>query len=267
MVDLENILFLILLTLIKIQKVLSSEDLYETEIIRNKTLDRIEKGQGAYYIAYSPYRTGYTKITSYVKLPTFINTNDGKRTAFISFGIQGKYGYIDMGIKNTGKYWAPYYNDNGEFKNFEYFNSKEPLVKIMGLEIDIISKNKIKFYVSLRDENAKQITNITNMFSTEIYASHIFEYDKEDKPFFRFYRFASLVNNKENGVPDNQRDNTSMINGIFTGLCIVLNYNVLKTKTWGIGGNHIEASWKVSPKNVEFSYGNNYDSFSIKHYK
>jgi len=39
--------------------------------------------------------------------------------------------------------------------------------KIMGLQIDIISKNKIKFYVSLRDENTNPIANITNMFRNE----------------------------------------------------------------------------------------------------
>ena len=266
MVDLKNLLILILLIIIKFEKGLSSEDLYETEVIKNKVFEGYEKGKGAYYIAYSPYRSGYTEITSYVILPTYIYTNGGKRTAFISFGVQGKYGYIDTGIMNSGDYWTPYYNDNGEYKNFEYFKSNEQ-VKIIGLQIEVKSKNKITFSVSLRDADEKKITNITNTFSTEIYSSHIFEYDERDNPIFRFYRFVSLVNNKEKGVPDIHVDYTSVINGVFSRLVIVINTGKALNKTWGIGGDNIGTSWKVSPKNIEFGYGIDFDCFSIKYYK
>ena len=259
MVDLKNLLILILLIIIKFEKGLSSEDLYETEVIKNKVFEGYEKGKGAYYIAYSPYRSGYTEITSYVILPTYIYTNGGKRTAFISFGVQGKYGYIDMGIMNSGNYWTPYYNDNGEFKNFEYFKSNEQ-VKIIGLQIEIKSRNKIYFAVSLRDAEEKIIGDI---FIIEIYYSHIFEYDENDDPTFRFYRFASLVNNKENGIPDNQNDHTYMIDGNFTKLTIrVDNFG----ESWGISGDFIETGLKISTKKIEVSYMKDYEAFSIKHF-
>ena len=262
----DNLKFILFFILLIIQKVTLSDNIYDIEFIKNNISTEYKKGIGAYYIVYSPYRTGYTIITSYIKLPTSLNTNNGKRTAFISFGIQGKYGYIDMGIMNSWDYWTPYYNDNGEYKNFEYFKSNEQ-VKIIGLQIEVKSKNKITFSVSLRDADEKKITNITNTFSTEIYSSHIFEYDERDNPIFRFYRFVSLVNNKEKGVPDIHVDYTSVINGVFSRLVIVINTGKALNKTWGIGGDNIETSWKVSPKNIEFGYGIDFDCFSIKYYK
>ena len=121
----------------------NSEDIYETEIIKGEILYDYKKGSGAYYIAYSPFRDDYSRITSYVRLPTFIETNDGKRDAFISFGIQGQYGYIDMGIMNSGKGWKPYHNDNGDLISFDDKTAKED-VKIMGLNIQVESKKKVK---------------------------------------------------------------------------------------------------------------------------
>jgi len=255
----DNLKFILFFILLIIQKVTLSDNIYDIEFIKNNISTEYKKGIGAYYIVYSPYRTGYTIITSYIKLPTSLNTNNGKRTAFISFGIQGKYGYIDMGIMNSGNYWTPYYNDNGEFKNFEYFKSNEQ-VKIIGLQIEIKSRNKIYFAVSLRDAEEKIIGDI---FIIEIYYYHIFEYDENDNPTFRFYRFASLVNNKENGIPDNQNDHTYMIDGNFTKLTLrVDNFG----ESWGISGDFIETGLKISTKKIEVSYMKDYEAFSIKNF-
>ena len=260
MIDRYNILFLILIIITTIiRDVYNFEDIYETEIIKNKILYEPKKGSGAYYIAYSPFRDDYTCITSYVRLPTFVETNDGKRDGFISFGIQGQYGYIDMGIMNSGKGWKPYYNDNGDLISFDDYTSNED-VKYMGLQIDIYSKKKASFYVSFRDS---ELTKISDSFSSDIYTSHIFEDYEEGKPKLRFYRFVALVNNKDKGVPDNQKDKTALINATFSRLVIMVNN---EGKTWGIGGANIEASWKVSPKKIEFGNGTDFDNFSIKHY-
>ena len=160
---------LILITT-KIQVGNNSEDIYETEIIKNKILYDYKKGSGAYYIAYSPFRDDYTRVTSYVRLPTFVETNDGKRDAFISFGIQGQYGYIDIGIMNSGKGWKPYYNDNGDLISFDDYTSKED-VKLIGIDVKIQSKKKVIFAVSFRDLNEKILYD---SFSKGIYCSHIF---------------------------------------------------------------------------------------------
>ena len=155
--NLKYILFFILL--IVTHKIAHSKNIYDIEFIKKDISTEYKKDTGAYYIVYSPYGSGYTIITSYIKLPKSLNTNNGKRTAFISFGIQGKYGYIDAGIMNSGEYWTPYYNDNGEFKNFEYLKSNEQ-VKIIGLQLEIKPKNKIYFAVSLRDADEKIIRDI-----------------------------------------------------------------------------------------------------------
>ena len=259
MIGTNNILFLIILIITKIQVGNNSEDIYETEIIKNKILYDYKKGSGAYYIAYSPFRDDYNRITSYVRLPTFIETNEGKREGFISFGIQGQYGYIDIGIMNSGKGWKPYYNDNGDLISFDDYTSKED-VKLIGIDAKIQSKKKVIFAVSFRDLNEKILYD---SFSKGIYCSHIFENNLEEKPNLRFYRFVSLVNNKDKGVPDNQKDKTAMIEGTFSGLVIMVD-NI--GKKWGIDEPYVEASWKVSPKKIEFGYGKDFDNFSIKYY-
>ena len=137
MIGRNQLLFLIILITTKIQVGNNSEDIYETEIMKGEILYDYKKGSGAYY------RDDYNRITSYVRLP-FVETNDGKRDAFISFGIQGQYGYIDMGIMNSGKGWKPYYNDNGDLINFDDDIAKKE-VKIMGLEIQVESKKKVFF--------------------------------------------------------------------------------------------------------------------------
>ena len=258
MIGRNNILFLIILITVKIEGN-NSEDIYETEIIKNKILYDYKKGSGAYYIAYSPFRDDYTRVTSYVRLPTFVETNDGKRDAFISFGIQGQYGYIDMGIMNSGKGWKPYYNDNGDLISFDDDIAKKE-VKIMGLDIQVESKKKVFFAVSYRDIDGNELRDTKWI---HIPCSHIFEGNLEDKPNLRFYRFVSLVNNKDKGIPDNQKDKTALIDGTFGDLVIVVD-NL--GKKWGIDLHYVEASWKVSPKKIELTKRDDYDNFSIKYY-
>jgi len=265
MINRYNILFLIILISTKIQVSNNSEDIYETEIIKNKILYDIKKGSGAYYIAYSPFRDDYNRVTSYVRLPTSIETNNGTRTGFISFGVQGQYGYIEMGIMNSGKGWKTYYNDNGNLISYDDRTANED-IKIIALDICEISKKKIVFAVSFRDSGGNIIVgSLWHHIST----SHIFEGNEEEKPNLRLYRFVSLVNNKDKGIPDDQKDQSALIDGSFTKLVIIVNG---QDKKWGINGDYIEASWKVSPKKIEFKPGADdfentvYDNFSIKYY-
>ena len=164
-----------------------------------------------------------------------------------------------MGIMNSGKGWKPYYNDNGDLVSFDDFTAKEDVKKI-ALDIEIHSKKKVTFAISFRDSDLRILYDI---FSIDLYCSHIFEGFDEGTPNLRFYRFVSLVNNKDKGVPDNQKDKTALINLTFADLVIMVNN---EGKTWGIDGPNIEASWKVSPKKIEFGYGIDFDNLSIKYY-
>lgn len=87
-----KIFLLILMFLIKI----SGKDIIDNAVvIKNRVWDGYETGVGAHYYAYSPYLSGYSKTTSYIRLPSLLNTNGGKRNAYISFGVLGYYGSID----------------------------------------------------------------------------------------------------------------------------------------------------------------------------
>ena len=258
MKNVKNIIFLILLIFIKIQESSTSEDIYETEIIKNKILDGCEKDNRAYYIAYSPYITSISAFAFYIHLPTSLSTNEGKRNAIIVGGILGKYGFLDMGIINSGKGWQPYYNENGEKTISDEYISNEK-IKIIGIVIEIFSKNKLQLNLGFREKDNSALAYV----HIPIYYSHLYEKDEEGNPIFRIYRYASLVNDEDNGIPDYQNDQTYMVNGKIVTPVIYLNG---EEKEWRIGGKHIEACWKMSAKRVEFSYTDQDETFSIRHY-
>ena len=251
--------FFSFITIITIPKKLYSEQIDDVVVLKNKVEPNYKKGIGAYFIAYSPYNIGYDTITSYIDLPSSLNTNEGKRKAFISFGVEGKNGYIEMGIVNSGDGWSPYYSDNGYITVFNGYN-KIPDIKIIGMQVDFYNNRKMKFYLTYRNV----FMNIIKNFTTDIYAAHILEYEN-DKVKKRLYRFVSLVNDESNGVPDDQNDHTYMINGKFVGLCLLINGSVLCTD-WVIPNNIVEECWLVSSKRIEFSYEKDNEYFSIKHY-
>ena len=251
-------LFLAIIITITIPKIIYSEEIDDVVVIKNKVEPNYKKGIGAYYIAYSPYSIGYDKITTWIDLPS-LNTNDGKRKAFISLGVEGKNGYIEMGIVNSGEGWSPYYSDNGYITVFNGYN-KFPDTKFIEMNVEFFYDRKIIFNLTLRETYSR----IIEYFSTEIYTAHILVYENE-KVKSRLYRFASLVNDESNGVPDDQNDHTYMIDGKFIGLCLLINGSLLCTD-WVIPSYIVEESWLVSSKRIEFSYEKDSEYFSIKHY-
>ena len=251
--------FFAFITIIIIPKKIYSEQIDDVVVLKNKVEPNYKKGIGAYFIAYSPYNIGYDNITTRIYLPSSLNTNEGKRKAFISFGVEGKNGYIEMGIVNSGDGWSPYYSDNGYITVFNGYN-KFPNIKFIDMKVEFFYDRKMMFRLTYRDP----YTKIIEYFNTEIYAAHILEYEN-DKVKSRLYRFVSLINDESNGVPDDQNDHTYMINGKFAGLCLLINGSVLCTD-WVIPNNIVEESWLVSSKRIEFSYEEDNEYFSIKHY-
>ena len=244
---------------IKIPKKIYSEQIDDVVVLKNKVEPNYKKGIGAYFIAYSPYNIGYDTITSYIDLPSSLNTNEGKRKAFISFGVEGKNGYIEMGIVNSGDGWSPYYSDNGYITVFNGYN-KFPNIKYIDMNVEFFYDRKMMFRLTYRNP----YTTIIEYFNTEIYAAHILEYEN-DKVKSRLYRFVSLVNDESNGVPDNQNDHTYMIDGKFLDLYLLINGSAQRND-WVIPSKFVEESWLVSSKRIEFSYEKNNEYFSIKHY-
>ena len=233
----------------------NQEDIIDNaKVIKNRVWDGYEKNTGAHYYAYSPYKTGYSKVTTYIILPHDLNTNNGKRNAYISLGVLGLNGAIDLGIMNSGVGWLPYYNDlkGSMFKAFK--DDIAPTgTKIIGIEIDVTKTATVIISISFRKSNLA----ILKSFSTKIDASHILVYENS-KVKLRFFRFASLCPVEE----DNQNDGTYMLGGKFTGLTIVNND---KAESWGISSDNIEVSWLVSSSRISFSYQGDNDLFSISH--
>ncbi|KAG4092832.1 hypothetical protein H8356DRAFT_1429227 [Neocallimastix lanati (nom. inval.)] len=223
---------LVLRESVKEVKILGEDIIDDPVNIKNVPIYDPENGVGAHYYAFSPYKAGYTKVTIHA------------------------LSSIDIGIRNTGNGWHPYYYDvkNDKLEQFPENMAPSGTEKI-GIEVEITSTKKIIFSISYRDSNL----NIIKSFTTEFKADHIFENSDDFRK--RFYRFASLVpiGGKD---ADNQNDETYMRGGQFTGLTIVENGS---PKPWGIPEEDIESAWMVSSSRIEFSYDKNTDKFTIYH--
>eukprot|EP00833_Pecoramyces_ruminatium_P000132 jgi/Orpsp1_1/1174164/evm.model.c7180000049132.1 len=247
-----NIFFLIIIFLLKILGENIDSDI---KYLKNNETFFPEKDKGANYFAYSPYRSGYTKISSYIHLPSSLN--NGNRNAYISFGVFGFKQGFDVGIKNDGISWYPYYYDipNKDFK--EFINDRAPSeTKIVGIEVEVTSDKNILFSLTYRTSD---LNNVIRYFNKKLDAQKLFQNDVIQ---FKFYRFASLV--QPVNIKDDREDGTYMLDGKFTGLTIVKDNN---PQPWGISGDDIEYAWIVYPSKMEFNYQNGNEYFSINHKK
>ena len=221
-------------------------------IIKNRVWEGYETKVGAHYYAYSPYKTGYSKVMGHIILPYKLYT--GNRNAYISFGVLGINGSIDIGIMNGGNGWKPYYYDIKN-KYFQSFNEFTPFyTTIVFIQVEVFLNRKIGFSITYRNNNL----DILKSFNLKIDGSHILEYEG-GKVKNRFYRFVSLV---PNGI-DNQNDGTYMIRGTFNNLIII---NKKEEDNWGIDYDNIDVAWKVSSNRIDFEYYNINEYFNIKHY-
>ena len=222
--------------------------------LKNRVWEGYQTNIGAHYYAYSPYSTEYSIVTTFVKLPNRININGGKRKAYISLGVAGLNGPIELGIVYSGKGWCPFYYDANLKKYQDYTNNCAPYgTEIIGIQIKVTSRRFVIFSLTFRRSSLK----VLDSFQIEINVSHLLVYEN-DKVKFRFFRFAKLA---PTGI-DNQNDGTYMIGGQFTELTIVKNgYG----RDWGIRLDDIDAAWKVSSKKIQISYDDRTDIFDIKH--
>ena len=259
------IILLIVFILLLITKILidfrnSKEKEYidiidDSVILKNMVWDGYETKVGAHYYVYSFYTTENTQVQALIKLPDSINTNYGQRNAYISLGILGLFGGINIGLINSGTGgWRPFYYFHKTQKmvcyNDYHSDDNTDYIEII---IKVTQNRKIIATFNLKDSNLFTIKSLT----FEIDASDLLEYEN-GKVKLRFYRFVSLVPLKE----DNQNDGTFIKNGKFIGLSIVKNN---KIESWGISGDNIEDSWIISSKRIRVDYRKSEESFSIIH--
>ena len=249
-----SLLFLLFILFIMI--VTDGDIIDDAKILKNTVWDGYEKNAGAHYYAYSPYKTEYSKVEGNIKLPDSLNTNNGKRNAYISFGVLGLYGAINTGIMNSGKGWLPFYYDNKSQKIVTFKDNYAPEgTKLVNIEVKVTSLRIINF--SLKYMNRNLITLKT--FKTEIDASHLLVYENDEVK-LRFFRFVSMPPIEK----DDQNDGTFMIGGEFNELKITKNEI---NELWGIQGDNIDVSWLVSSKRIEVNIQDDQESFSIEHKK
>ena len=192
-----------------------------------------------------------------IQLPDSINTNYGKRNAYISFGIRGFNDSLNVGLINGGGGgWTPFYYFHKSEKMFCYHNyTSNEETYFIEIKIEATQKRQLLAYFAFRNSTLY----IINILKFEIDVSHFIEYEN-GKVKFRFFRFASLVPKEK----DDQNDGTFVNNGKFSELSIVKNN---KTESWGISGNNIEASWKISSKRIQVDFKKSIEKFSIFHRK
>ena len=88
----------------------------EGRLIKNNKLDL--KGEspnegintkcGGYYYAFTDECSEYSKISALIQLPDSIETNFGKRNAYIVLGVESKKNKINIGLINNGTGWRPF---------------------------------------------------------------------------------------------------------------------------------------------------------------
>ena len=235
-----------------------NEDIFDDPIIlKNEIFDEYETKKGAHYFAYSPYSTEYSEVKGLIKLPDSINTNYGKRNAYISFGIRGFNDSLNVGLINGGGGgWTPFYYFHKSEKMFCYHNyTSNEETYFIEIKIEVTQKRQLLAYFAFKNSTLY----IINTLKFEIDVSDFIEYERS-KVKLRFFRFASLVPKEK----DDQNDGTFVNNGKFSELSIVKNN---KTESWGISGNNIEASWKISSKRIQVDFKKSIEKFSIFHRK
>ena len=121
-------------------------------ILKNDIWDGYETNVGAHYYAYSPYSIEYSKVRGLIQLPDSINTNYGKRNSYISSGILGINGGINIGLINNGTGWRPFHyfiKTQEMFCYNEYRSNNE--TKFIEIEIEVTHERKLLASFTLRN--------------------------------------------------------------------------------------------------------------------
>ncbi len=225
------------------------------EVIKG-SVSSYETGVGAHYYAFGAMNTTYTEAFTNIKLPTSLNS--GNRNAYISLGIHGSLGGVDIGLTNWGDGWMPYYYDGYGSLFVTYPNYAAPSTatnaKVCATVVDTTT---LRMYVQYLDSSGNVVGN--SLWVEFSVASGNFT-TSNGKVNCQFYRFASLI---PKSGEDNQMDSKYMLGGQFTNCQL---YNGSNYESWGIGNSNMVNVWKVSPERISLSYSGTTDTFSIDHW-
>lgn len=215
-----------------------------------------ESGAGAHYYAYSAYSNTYTEAFANIKLPTGFNNNSGARNGYISLGITGSQHGIDLGLRNSGSGWHPFYYDvtAHQFTTFEAYVAPSTATNAL-ITVKPVNATTVHLYVQFLNSAG---TYVGTPFDRDITVAADNLVSSGGKMMCRYYRFASLV---PVGT-DNQSDGTYMTGGQITNCQL---YNGSSYVSWGISTARVTNAWKVSSSKITLSYTTYNDTFNIRH--
>lgn len=217
-----------------------------------------ETGAGAHYYAFSTYSSAYQEAMTNISLPTAFNNAGNTRVGYISLGIYGSQHGIDLGIRNLGDGWLPYYYDvNNAFVDYEDYTAPST-AKSAIITVNPVSTTSVRMYVKFEDANGNTVGNV---FDKTISVEPGNLVSSGGNIVCRFYRFASLVPIGS----DNQMDSSYMLNGQFRS-CQLYRRSTSSYVSWGIASSTMACAWEVSPERINLSYSGTVDTFSIDHW-
>ena len=237
-----------------------------------------EYNHGAHYYAFSPtlstsvYTEAFANIvlpTSFQNIPVGGTAQYARRNGFISLGIYGttaanhEYG-VDLGIINTGNGWRPFYYDvaskeqgatdySQDFTNYTAGGTATNAIIV----VKPLGATSVGLYVRFVNSAGSTLLTFDQTLSVNYRSS-----------WFKYYRFASLVQDLPKTADDVRTDSTYMLGGKFTNLGLYNTYQAAY-KPWGLYSTSpelISDFWIMYYPKCNVTYTNNSDSFSIDHW-
>ncbi len=224
-----------------------------------------ETNNGANFYAFSTHTTELQCVAGYFEIPTDLDLADETRVAYVSAGIAGLTHGIDLGIRNDGGRWHPYYYDGRHlFVSFDDWLSEslgfvadESAVRA-AFAVAPYSDTQVAFSVYFLDEDGEEVGAFDYVITVaEDNLSFI-----DGQAFVRFFRFVSLVH--LDGAEDDQHDGSYIVNGGFSNLKVE-RYDG-RRHDWGIETEWVEKAWIVSPERIQVYEREDGESVNINHW-
>ncbi|MBS7528277.1 hypothetical protein KHM83_16430 [Fusibacter paucivorans] len=220
----------------------------------------LEKGFGAHYYLQALASYKYTELFTSVDLSR-VKLNQEERNAFISVGVLGTYGGIDMGLGNKGNGWQPMYYSNSDqalhWSSETYPDAEDVKITLAVKPQSDGSVDVVGWYQFL-DDRGEEIGTETLTYNTDDMFSV-----KDGYAWCRFYRFVSLVPR----IDGNDYTDGSYLKNVTFESSQLYNAYTKTYEPWGYASKTTAYCWLVEEDNIDLSFSRLTDKVSIEHLK
>lgn len=230
------------------------QPLSNARVLNLKTPQPSDHDHGGYYYVQSAPSATYSSAFARVTLPQVATQG---RCAFISLGVAGQLGGVDMGITYTGDGWSPYFYDvaaNNFYAEFGAHSTNltgEAVYAV--LNAAVVDATTVQWSVTFQDAASKVLD--TFWLQSPIHPGNL-STDADGKVVCSFYRFASISHMQGADT------RASMKNGAFLNCQL---YDGSTYVPWGMADDTAASVWTVHPTCVDLSYSGMNDTFSIRY--